>query len=218
MSTQETQENFNLSLAHEQKAAEEAEKLKQLQANPNLEQTVDPDTGEKKLVTHTDSGIDINKGKAPALVLQGPLGHMYTEELNRVLTKENLVATTQAYKQSEQARVGSPSQNPTGYIETSDQGATVELDVDGDGYLYVVDGETLTADGMMRATTAILDQQRQFPDKVVSLGLSAKGKLSHNAESLLNCMVKAGVKVAVSHSGIRDLGLAVARGQIKRKN
>lgn len=192
--------SFNLSLVSTPPQGE-------VKTSVDLPSKVNPDTGAVEKDTVTEGGITIDKAKAPQLVLDGPLGHMYTELLNRELSLESMGAVVAAAKDSEEEIEQAPGKvamTPTGPIrEQADPSA---------GYIFVTDGDTLKPSDRNDISVQLLKQRREHPDMPVGLAMLSSGNPSPTLESLTRCMEAAGVRITYLKSGLTSMARSMVKG------
>jgi len=199
---------FNLSLA--QKEVEDDPKL--VKASSELETRTDPITHKPYKVDVTEGGITIDKSKAPAIMLDGPLGHQYTEILNRVLSKESMGAIVAALSVEEDDAKGPTSGTPTGFVDVSADGVAKNGEHGtSQGYLYVADGTDLPSTELTRVMSRLIERKNENPNANVGVVLAAEGKLCHTAESLVKHATSLGVQVAIRPMAIGQMVVQMAK-------
>lgn len=201
-----THMSFNLSLA--KKEVEDNPEL--VKASTTYPEKVDPMTGRKYEQNVTDGGVTIDKSKAPALVLDGPVGYQVTELLDRVLSKESMSALLAAYEDdSADAKTGDAqhSGDPTGTVDVNlNTGAAVNSSVQaGAGYLYVADVDKLGSGDVVSVLNRLDQVKRENPDAEVSLALVGSGAITPTVESLMSNAHRFGVRVSATKHGINAM-------------
>lgn len=175
-----------------------------VKASREYDKTVDPKTGEEKDKQVSKDGVNIDKSKSPYLELGGPLGHMYTELLNKVLaTNESMASVVSAA--GEAAEAAEDTTNiPTGFVAIHDGGVRSEVTGDVRGYLHVVDA-AMNRTEMMDTLSAISTRKIQNPDQPI--GLAIVGDMTPTSESLISHVGRMGVPMAISQSAALTLAM-----------
>ena len=200
--------SFNLSLAKD----EVKDDPNQVKASTELQTRIDPMTQKPYKVDVTEGGITIDKSKAPAIMLDGPLGHQYTEILNRVLSKENMGAIVAALSAEEEDAKGPTSGTPTGYVDVGMDGTTQNGEHGtAQGYLYVADGEHLPSTELTRVMSRLIEKKNEDPNANLGVVLASEGRLCSTAESLVRHATSLGVKVAIRPSAVSQMVVDMAR-------
>lgn len=157
----------------------------------------DPETGEKTLEKTTDGGITIDKSKAPVLKLDGPMGHYYTELLNKELSLESMSAIAAMSSIEEQDEGNELS----GKVTVDTQGARIE-DNGNEGYIYVVNADTLESKDLRAISDNFLKKRLENPKRQLGIAMVSEGNPSPTLESLTNILQSADVRVTYSRQGV----------------
>lgn len=171
-----------------------------IQASTELEKKVNPDTGETKLETVTKGGVTIDKDIAPKLQLDGPIGHYYTEILNKELSLESMGAVIAASADAISAEEAS-NQLETGKVSMTSQGPVNDSNTP-EGYIYIIDGDTLESRALNELSSKFLDKRLKDPKAQLGIAMITKGKPSSTMESLTRCLSAADVRVTYFESGL----------------
>lgn len=157
--------------------------------------------------TITDGAISIEKGNSAALKLDGPLGHMYTELLNKELSMESMGAIVAA-----SSSTASPVEADAGKVSMTTQGPIVDTPDNG-GYIYVVPGDDLKSDDLHTISSKLLSHRLKNPDSPVGLAMISEGKPSATMESLTRCLAPAGIRTTFLKSGLKDMARSMLGGK-----
>lgn len=160
----------------------------------------DPETEEKTLEKTTDGGITINKSKAPAIMLDGPMGHYYTELLNKELSLESMTAIAAMSSMDEQ----SEGEESSGKVTVDSQGAHIE-DTGSEGYIYIVNADTLEAKDLRTISDNFLKKRLEDPKRQLGIAMVSEGNPSPTLESLTNILQSADVKITYSRQGVVNM-------------
>lgn len=160
----------------------------------------DPETGEKTLEKTTDGGITIDKSKAPAIKLDGPMGHYYTELLNKELSMESMSAIAAMTSMDEQIE----SEESSGKITVDSQGAHIE-DTGSEGYIYIVNADTLEAKDLRTISDNFLKKRLEDHKRQLGIAMVSEGNPSPTLESLTNILQSVDVKITYSRQGVVNM-------------
>lgn len=181
---------FNLSLV-----ASKAP-LSDVQATTKLETVTDPNTDQPVEQTITKDGITIDKSMAPRLVIDAPIGHMYTELLNKELSIESMGAIIAA------AEDDSVRPTHTGNVAIGSQGPLMETNDGNSGYIYIVDADTLESSALGEIASKFLDRKTANPSQKLGLAMISNGRPTSTVESLTRVVKGCGVDVAYTPEGL----------------
>lgn len=192
--------SFNLSMVAA--AAPQGE----VKASPQANLVKDPKDGEMKPQTVTDGGITIDKSKAPEIRLDGPVGYMYTELLNRELSNESMAAVVHAAMDAQQEDPATP-----GKVAMTPNGPVVERANPNAGYVFVTKGDDLQPADVMPIMDKVLNARRLNPDMPVGVAMITDGRPSATMESLSRCLAPSGIQVTYLESGLTDMVRRMAK-------
>lgn len=173
-----------------------------VQASPNPDTVTNPKTNEVEKQTITKDGIEIDKSVAPKLVLDAPVGHMYTEMLNKELSLESMGAIVAAAEAD--VVVDAPNEH-TGTVAVGPQGATMDTGKDSNGYIYIVNADTLESQALGEIANKFLDRKTKTPDMKLGLAMISEGNPTATVESLTRIIKACGAEVTYSQSGLIDM-------------
>lgn len=182
---------FNLSLVASKAPVSD------IQASPKLQTVENPKTGEMQEQTITKDGITIDKTIAPKLILDAPVGHTYTELLNKELSNESMGAIIAA---ADTDSVQTPEY--TGNVEVTPQGSSIETTTDNAGYIYIVEADTLESSALGEISSKFLDRRTRNPSQKLGLAMISDGKPTSTVESLTKIMNACGVPVTYTKEGL----------------
>lgn len=193
---------FNLSLVGKNEQTSEVKASKQTQVKQ------DSETGKNEQEKVTSGGIPIDKKQAPVLVLDGPLGHYYTELLNATLTNESMGAIVSAAMEDTsdeyQGELGKVSVTPMGPI-------TDALDT-GVGYVYVTDSKSITPSNSRDITDKLISMKTKNPNRPVGLAAFVKSEMTPTMESMYRCLSAAGIECRFLPSGFERMVNVMIKG------
>ena len=179
---------FDLSLAAKPEAASA------VKASDQYTKVKDPKTGQMERQTITDGAVTINKAGAPKLKIDGPLGHMYTELLNRELSLESMGAIV--------AMDTEVDTNATpGMVAVSNGLASIEQPNNDLGYVYIFKVGSLESQALGEISKKMINHRLSNPKANIGLGAITDGKTTASLESLIRCVQPMGVRVAFTETG-----------------
>jgi hypothetical protein len=184
---------FDLSLAAKPEAASA------VKASDQYTKVKDPKTGQMERQTITDGAVTINKAGAPKLKIDGPLGHMYTELLNRELSLESMGAIVAAADEAMDTEVDT---NATpGMVAVSNGLASIEQPNNDLGYVYIFKVGSLESQALGEISKKMINHRLSNPKANIGLGAITDGKTTASLESLIRCVQPMGVRVAFTETG-----------------
>lgn len=187
---------FDLSLI----APKKEEQDKQVQPSTTYDKVTDPDTKEKTDRKITDSGLPVIKDGSKNIKLAGPIGHMYTELLNRQLSLESIAGAVAAAASVEDAE----QEHVTGKVTISDQGISREYG-NSDGMVFVFSGQDLKDKGVVEISDQILEAKAKSQGMPVGVAVIDSELSGPTLESLYRCMQPSGIRVVCSLESMTDM-------------
>lgn len=178
---------FNLSLAAKPEA------VSTVKASEQYSKVKDPKTGQMEPQKITDGAITIDKSGAPKLKLDGPLGHMYTELLNRELSLESMGAIVAAADEVMDSEVDT---NATpGTVAVSNGLASIEQPNNDLGYVYVFKVNSLESQALGEISKKMIDHRIKHPSSKMGLAAIVEDNTTPALESLIRCVQPLGVQI-----------------------
>lgn len=174
-----------------------------------LEKKFDPKQHQMVEQTVTDGAIGIDKANTASIKLDGPLGHMYTELLNRELSMESMGSVVAAA-----ATTSNPEsdQFDTGKVSMTTQGPIVDTP-DNQGYIYIVPGDQLEQKDLANISSKLLERRLAQPDTPIGLAMLTEGNPSPTMESLTRCLAPSGIKTTFLKSGLTAMAKSMLGGK-----
>lgn len=198
--------SFDLSLAMPTKPKGD------VMASQKYDKKLDPDTGRPIEQTVTEAGVTINKDKAPAPMLDGPLGYKYTKLLDTELSLESMAAIAAAAGAAGvEDEVELPPGTP-GFVAMGKTGPIIEDDTDA-GYIYIVPADTLTDVDFGEIAQNFISKRAEAPDRPLGLAMLIQDKPSATLESLYKTLTPIGVRVTTMESGLISMIHAMKKGE-----
>lgn len=195
---------FDLSLAAKPAA------MSTVKASEQYSKVKDPKTGDMEKQTITDSAVTIDKSAAPKLKLDGPLGYMYTELLNKELSLESMGAIVAAADSAIDAALVDDGSTP-GMVAVVNGQARIEQPDNQEGYVYVMSADTMESQALGEISAKMIEHRLKAPKAQLGLIALSEGKPSASLESLVKCLTPLGVKVAMT----KDSGAEMIQSYLK---
>lgn len=171
---------FNLSLAVKPTDSSEVKASKD-------HEVVKDEKGQEHKQTTTAGGLDIDKSKSPVLKIDGPLGHMYTELLNKQLSLESMGAVIAAVDNIDQ--IDAQTQEimaDTGKVSISNNQASIDQPHGELGYIYVLNADTLESKELYEVSKKLIDRRLNSTTTPIGLIAISEGSPSETLETLVN--------------------------------
>lgn len=188
---------FDLSLAAKPQA------VSAVKASEQDSKVKDPKTGQMEPQTITDGAITIDKSGAPKLKLDGPLGHMYTELLNRELSLESMGAIVAAADEVMDTEAQTNS-NP-GTVAVSNGVASIEQPNNDLGYVYIFKVNNLESQALGEISKKMINHRLNHPKANIGLAAITEGKTTETLEALIRCVKPLGVDITFNERGALSL-------------
>lgn len=122
------------------------------------------------------------------IVLTGPLGHIYTQALNALLSKEDAGTMLKVFDE----------------YESNDENSDENDYDDSKSYVYVADGSKLQQPDIVDAYNHILNFKNTYPKARIIVGLESEKGFSRASNTFDRCLTEMGVKVYYKRSSITD--------------
>lgn len=196
---------FDLSLAVPKKENE-------VQASTEYQKETNPQTGDVRDRKVTDSGLTVDKDKAPKLQLAGPLGHMYTELLNEQLSLESMGGVVAAAAMAPGGGLNQTEVTPeTGKLRVGPQGAAYEHGGN-DGYIFITKSSDLGYDSFKGISADLLARKAKDPEAKLGVAVINDGTLTESLESLTRVMKGCGIPVVYTEEGLTSMAKSMFTG------
>ncbi len=183
-----------------------AVKPSQVKASPDYAKVKDPKTGQEVKQTITNGAITINKADAPALKIDGPLGHMYTELLNKELSLESMGAIIAAVDDVTKATDAQNEANSeVGKVIVENGEPRIEREKSDEGYVFVMNADTMESQALGEISSKFIKHRLNNPNGKTGLVAISEGSPSPSLESLINCLRPLGTQIRMTYNGGLDL-------------